>query len=162
MPHADGGTWGRIGLDVRNLPAVAAIHAAIGECENRMVEDVVGVEAELGLDAFSDGEILRQSHVIVEGMRAAIGINSDIADLAATRQHERTGNRPPRCKNRPAFAGDQAAIGKRRNRVNHKVAPVEWVRPVESEPVALSGRHGPASVRLPHSLILGVHGRPVP
>ena len=55
-----------------------------------MVKNVVGIEAELRFDALGDGEVLRQRHVIVEGMRTAIGIKSCIADLAAARKGEGT------------------------------------------------------------------------
>src|SRR5260370_22889115 len=61
-----------------------------------MVEEIVGIEAELGLDAVGDGEVLRQRHIVVEGMRTSVGINSCIANLAASGKSERPGARPSR------------------------------------------------------------------
>jgi len=68
-----------------------------------MVENVVGIEAELRFDALGDGEVLRQRHVIVEGMRTAIGIKSGIADLAAARRVKGPELGRQRCKNRLCF-----------------------------------------------------------
>src|SRR5580704_7978419 len=95
LPHANGRTRGGIRFDVRDLAgAAAAVHAGVaGDGENRVVEHVVGIEPELCLDTLGDGEILRERDVIVEGVRTAIGIETDIADLAASGKHERTGSR---------------------------------------------------------------------
>src|SRR5580765_388758 len=58
-----------------------------------MVEEVVSIEAELSLDAFGDRERLANCHVVEEGIRSAIGIEADVADLTARGQRERTGGR---------------------------------------------------------------------
>src|SRR5277367_3984286 len=57
LTHANGGTWGSIRLDVRDLArGGAAIHASVGgDGKDRVVEEVVGIEAELRLDALGDG-----------------------------------------------------------------------------------------------------------
>ena len=78
-----------------------------------MVEEVVSVEAELRLDALGDGEVLRQRHVIVEGMRTAIGIDADIADLAASGQRERTGGRPRNGAGIGPSLGGSEVVGER-------------------------------------------------
>ena len=44
----------------------------LGRAENRMVEKVVSIEAELCFDALGNCEVLRQRHVVVEGMRTAV------------------------------------------------------------------------------------------
>ena len=58
-----------------------------------MVEHVVGIEAELRLDALGDGEVLRQRHIIVEGVGPPQRIEPSVADLAATRKREETRGR---------------------------------------------------------------------
>ena len=55
-----------------------------------MVEEVVSIEAELSLDAFGDREGLADCHVVEEGIRSAIEIEADVADLTARGQSERT------------------------------------------------------------------------
>src|SRR5271163_3206596 len=55
-----------------------------------MVEQVVGIEAELRLNALGDGEGLRERHVIVEGVRTSQRIESGVADLAAPWKREDT------------------------------------------------------------------------
>src|SRR5229473_1021696 len=89
-----------------------------------MVEQVVSVEAELRLDAFSDGKVLRQRHVIVESMGATKRIVSRIADLPATRKSEGTGGRT--CEgtriDSGVRGGEPAAVGKRR----------DWCEPVRT------------------------------
>ena len=61
-----------------------------------MVEQVISIKAELSLNALGDGEALRERHVIVEGMRATIGVEADIADLAASGKSEWAGDRTGR------------------------------------------------------------------
>src|SRR5271154_2761994 len=92
LAQAHGRTRGGIGLDVRDLAgATAAIHAGVaGDGEDRMVEQVVGIEAELRLNALGDREGLRERHVVVEGVRTSQRIESGVADLAATWKRENT------------------------------------------------------------------------
>ena len=58
-----------------------------------MVEEVVRIEAELRFDALGNGEVLGERHVVVEGMRTAMGIEADITDLPARGKSEGTGGR---------------------------------------------------------------------
>src|SRR5258705_12495678 len=84
LTHANGRTRGRIGFDVRDLARLAAtIKAAVGQGEYGMVEEVVSIEAELCSDALGEREVLRHRHVVVEGTRTSVGINSYVANLSA-------------------------------------------------------------------------------
>src|SRR5260370_30523790 len=95
LTHANGGTRGGIGLDVRDLASLAAaIYATVGQGQHGVVEEVVSIEAELCFDALRDDEVLRQRHVVVEGMRTPVGINSYVTNLSASGKNERTGDRP--------------------------------------------------------------------
>src|ERR1043166_1023043 len=89
-----------------------------------MVEHVVCVEAELRLDALGDGEVLRQRHVVIEGMRATKGIESSIPNLTASGKREWTGGwaREGARVNSSIGRREQVAIGKCRN----------WIEPIGS------------------------------
>jgi hypothetical protein len=96
LTHANRSTRSRIGLNVRDLASVAATIdtgvALIGvEAQHWMVEQVVGIEAELGLDALCNSEGLGKRHIIVERMRTAIRIVAYISDLSATRKSKHAG-----------------------------------------------------------------------
>ena len=92
LTHAHRRTRSGIRFDVRDLArAAAAIHALVAwKPEHWMVEHVVGIEAELRLNALGDREGLRERHVIVERMRASQRIESGVADLAAPWKREDT------------------------------------------------------------------------
>src|SRR6266853_4213529 len=82
-----------------------------------MVEDVVGIEAELRLEAFGNGESLRERHVVVEGMRTAHRIESRITDLATTGKRIWTGGRARESARIDAHVAwiQLAAVGERCN-----------------------------------------------
>src|SRR5260370_4435323 len=65
-----------------------------GEGKQRMIENVVSVKAKLRFVAFRYAEGLRECHIRVEPTRTAVGMPSDIADLAASRQRKPSGCRP--------------------------------------------------------------------
>ena len=89
LAHANRSTGGGIRLDVRDLARAGcaeAIDALVTrQGQHRMVEQVVRVKAELRLETLRNVEVLRERHVIVEGMRASIRVESEIPDLAAGR-----------------------------------------------------------------------------
>src|SRR5262245_12295829 len=68
-----------------------------------MVEHVVSVKAELRFDFFGEVEALRQRQVGEERVRAAERIASNVPDLAASGQRERSGSR----------ASQSAGVGRR-------------------------------------------------
>ena len=76
LPHANRGTGGGIRLDVRDLARAGCAKAintlVTRQSQHRMVKQVVRIEAELRFEALRDVEVLRQRHVIIEGMRASI------------------------------------------------------------------------------------------
>src|SRR5579859_813547 len=59
-----------------------------------MVKDVVSIKAELCFVTFGYAKSLRKCHIGEESTRAAIGIASDVADLAAGGQRKRARGRP--------------------------------------------------------------------
>src|ERR1700688_1503537 len=58
-----------------------------------MVENVIGIEAELRSEPFGNNKGLRERHVVVERMRTAHRVKSRITDLAAARKRIWTGDR---------------------------------------------------------------------
>jgi hypothetical protein len=99
LPHTHRGSRRGIRFDVLDLArgGAAAIHASVaGEVQHRMVEQVKHVHTELRFDAFRNCEGLGNRHVVVERMRAPVGVKSHIADLTASGQGEWSGNRPRR------------------------------------------------------------------
>src|ERR1039457_6424980 len=82
-----------------------------------MVEDVVGVKAELRLDAFGNRETLRDCQVVVKCMRATQRVESRITDLAATGKRIWTGDGAcERAGIKSSVCGSQiTVVGKWRN-----------------------------------------------
>ena len=94
LPHAVWRTGRSIGLNVGDLAGTAAaIEAGVAlvrvEAQDRVVEDVVGVKAELCRDAFGDRKILRQREVAREAAGPGEGIEVGIAKCAASRKNGR-------------------------------------------------------------------------
>ena len=84
LPHAVWRTGRSIGLNVGNLAGTAgAVEAGVAlvrvEAQNRVVEDVVGVKAELCRDAFGDRKVLRERKVAREAARPGKGVEVGIA-----------------------------------------------------------------------------------
>src|SRR5579859_2086128 len=117
-----------------------------------MVEHVIGVEPELGLDALREREVLRQRHVVKEGMRSAVGIESNVSDLAAGRSLNgpdvgravwQESLVPERLIGESGISGRfWLSVG---SEVYQKVPLAVCVIPVFSLPTPWSGRQGPAS-----------------
>src|ERR1700760_1762597 len=57
-----------------------------------MVEDVVGVKAELSLDALGDGEVLGDRQVREERAGAKEAVDSNVADSTASRKRKASGS----------------------------------------------------------------------
>ena len=91
LPHSTRRTRRSIVFDVGDPARIAAaVYASIAlraaEGEHRVIEYVVSVKAELSLVTLRETERLRQRHIRVEPAGTTVGIASDIADLAASRQ----------------------------------------------------------------------------
>src|ERR1700747_3310280 len=81
-----------------------------------MVEHVVGIESELRLDALGDGEILRERHVVVEGVRTSQRIESGVADLAGTWKSKNTRGWTRKRAGVESRLGRSETVGQRRHR----------------------------------------------